>query len=68
LNLIKESTVEKLNREEAEKVFGDFIVLVAGGNCRSRAEKARQLGWRPKENQVSLFDSVEAEIKSLNPS
>ncbi|KAJ3037417.1 hypothetical protein HDV00_001724 [Rhizophlyctis rosea] len=62
---IGDGTVVSL-REEHRAGFGKWgpaVELLLGGNSRSRAEKLRELGWRP--TRPGLFETIEEEVVAL---
>jgi len=66
LKLVGEPGVSEFTKEDIDTYFGgDFFASIFGGNSRPRADRARQLGWKPKENQITLFDSLLEEVKTF---
>lgn len=43
---ISSSHVDQLSAEDASKLFS-WAPVLWGGNCRSRASRIRELGWKP---------------------
>ena len=63
---IKSAGVEKLSVEDAIAVH-PWAPLLWGGNCRSRADRIRALGWSPSARKIEEYlpEMVDFEIKSL---
>ncbi len=63
---LQTSDVDKLSVEDAVAQH-PWAPLLWGGNCRSRSDRLRQLGWKPQG--PSLYDSLPSmltvEIKTL---
>jgi hypothetical protein len=57
--LIQDNTVESLTPEDVKK-FAPTGHLEWGSNSRCKAERAKQLGWEPK--QKGLFDCLPQEV------
>lgn len=36
-----------------------------GCNSRARADRSRQIGWRPRYGESGLFDSIPKEVESV---
>jgi nucleoside-diphosphate-sugar epimerase len=63
---IKSADVEKLSVEDASAAH-PWAPLLWGGNCRSRGDRIRALGWKPSARKIGdyLPEMVDFEIKSL---
>ncbi|KFY81989.1 hypothetical protein V500_10923 [Pseudogymnoascus sp. VKM F-4518 (FW-2643)] len=63
---IKTAEVEKLSVEDAIAVH-PWAPLLWGGNCRSRGDRIRALGWKPSARKIEEYlpEMVDFEIKSL---
>ena len=63
---IKSADVEKLSVEDASAAH-PWAPLLWGGNCRSRGDRIRALGWKPSARKIEdyLPEMVDFEIKSL---
>lgn len=63
---IKSADVEKLSVEDAIAVH-PWAPLLWGGNCRSRGDRIRALGWEPSARKIEEYlpEMVDFEIKSL---
>jgi len=61
---IKSPDVERMPVAEASK-HHPWAGLMWGGNCRSRGERLRKLGWKPTGTSIyeSLPSMVDEEIK-----
>jgi len=57
--LIKSAEVDKLSVEDASAQH-PWAPLIWGGNCRSRADRLRSLGWKPQG--PTLYESLPAMI------
>ncbi|KAI0742033.1 NAD(P)-binding protein [Daedaleopsis nitida] len=52
--------------EEMKRYFGsEQWGWLFGTNCRSRADRARAIGWRPKYTTEDLMKSIEPEVASF---
>ena len=58
--------MDQLSVEEAS-AFHPWAPVLWGGNARSRADRLRQLGWKPKAGQLSenLPAMIAEEEKSI---
>lgn len=63
---IKSAEVEKLSVEDAVAAH-PWAPLLWGGNCRSRGNRIRALGWKPSNRKIEEYlpEMVDFEIKSL---
>jgi nucleoside-diphosphate-sugar epimerase len=63
---IKTAEVDKLSVEDAIAVH-PWAPLLWGGNCRSRGDRIRALGWTPSARKVEEYlpEMVDFEIKAL---
>eukprot|EP01088_Endostelium_zonatum_P013426 TRINITY_DN27991_c0_g1_i2.p1 TRINITY_DN27991_c0_g1~~TRINITY_DN27991_c0_g1_i2.p1 ORF type:complete len:343 (+),score=82.55 TRINITY_DN27991_c0_g1_i2:28-1056(+) len=62
----KQWEVENVERERWEKVFGKpegYVKLALASNSRSRAEKARKLGWEPKTH--NFHQDIHSTVKDV---
>jgi len=57
--LIKSAEVDKLAVEEAS-ILHPWAPLIWGGNCRSRSDRLRNLGWKPQG--PGLYETLPAMI------
>jgi len=67
LGYLTSSNVEKLTVAEAS-IIHPWAPIIWGGNCRSRAQRLRSMGWVPKgvSFESSLTAIIEAEMKELS--
>jgi hypothetical protein len=65
-SVLPSEDIDKLTVEEASAVH-PWAPLLWGGNCRSRGDRIRALGWEPVGPTIyeSLPEMVEVEIKTL---
>ncbi|KAH7066710.1 hypothetical protein BKA63DRAFT_571119 [Paraphoma chrysanthemicola] len=47
--MIPDSTPREIPQNEYDDLFGEDSLVVIGQNSRNRADRLRDLGWRPKE-------------------
>lgn len=60
---IKEEKLKEFTPEEVEKFFGKDAWFLLASNSRSRAERGKELGWKPTGKYPSVYDSIENEVK-----
>jgi nucleoside-diphosphate-sugar epimerase len=63
---LKSADIDKLSVEDASAVH-PWAPLLWGGNCRSRGDRIRALGWKPTGPKIydSLPEMVSYEIKNM---
>ncbi|KAI8908722.1 hypothetical protein DFJ77DRAFT_421712, partial [Powellomyces hirtus] len=60
---IGDGKADSVPEDQVEKVFGENAYMLLSGNSRSRADKARKLGWKP--TQKGLYESVGEDVGRL---
>jgi len=64
--VISDITLIEGTPEEIESIFGPLIGWKAlGCNSRSKADRARQLGWEPSGRNPNVFETIEEEVKLI---
>jgi len=64
-NAIKQAEIGKYTTEEVDKYFGMIGWIGIGSNSCSSADKARKLGWKPKNERINVFDSITQEVEVM---
>jgi len=62
---ISSPEVHEFNDEESTSIIGGWAWHAAGGNSRSRSDRALQLGWKPDERNPGIFETIEGEVKAI---
>jgi len=57
--------VGEFTAQEIESLFGIFAWLGLAPNARSRANRARQLGWKLNSKNPGLLETIEEEVRFL---
>ena len=62
---IKQEEVTQFTPEEVEKYLGPAGWVFIGSNSRSRADRAKTLGWKPSGKKGTVIDSIAEEVETL---
>jgi len=62
---IQSTDLIEFTQEEIDTLFGDMAWHALGSNSRSKADRARQLGWKPDEKNPNVFDTIEDEVIAI---
>lgn len=57
--VIRDASPREIPEKDFEDLFGKYSAVVIGANSRSRADRLRELGWRP--NQLPVREAFEKE-------
>jgi len=60
-HLIKQAEPVEYKLDELETYFGGWDWTISS-NCRVRADKAKELGWKPNAGRENIYDSIKGEV------
>jgi len=64
-NAIQQAEVVEFKPEEVDVYLSHHAWWSIGANSRSRAERARALGWKPSSKKQSAFESIGPEVETI---
>jgi len=62
---LSDTNITEFTQEEIDDIFGDMAWHALGSNSRSKADRARQLGFKSDERNPSVFDTIADEVKAI---